>query len=196
MDKVKNIMSLSLIAVLVGMLGLYLDPRVNQFAGFIIVMDAIYTIFIICYILGTILFWLFSLEGNKRDTESHLEGLESKVESLEAKLEEIKEDNKSEEWRILENMDNKKRCFTVETNWGILYVYTKYKNSDIVHSKIERFLDNSYTGYTAVYYEKPSIAYKVTDYVSRDGILSMLDYISRMEDTTVTLGLDPDRDII
>lgn len=198
MDKVKNIMSLSLIAVLVGMLGLYLDPRVNQFAGFIIVMDAIYTIFIMCYILGTILFWLFSLEGNKRDKESYLEVLENKVKSLEEKLEEIKEDKKSEEWRSLENMDNKKRYFTVETNWGILYVSTKYLNSDIVHYKIEWFLDNAYTraGYNTVYYEKPSIAYKVTEYVSRDGILSMLDYISRMEDTTVTLGLDPDRDII
>ena len=198
MDKVKNIMSLSLIAVLVGMLGLYLDPRVNQFAGFIIVMDAIYTIFIICYILGTILFWLFSLEGNKRDKESYLECLESKVKSLEEKLEDIKEDKKSEEWRSLENMDNKKRYFTVETNWGILYVSTKYRNSDIVHSKIESFLDNAYTraGYNTVYYEKPSIVYKVTEYVSRDGILRMLDYISRMEDTTVTLGLDPDRDII
>ena len=95
-------------------------------------------------------------------------------------------------------MDNKKRYFTVETNWGILYVSTKYLNSDIVHSKIEWFLDNAYTraGYNTVYYEKPSIAYKVTEYVSREGILSMLDYISRMEDTTITLGLDPDRDII
>lgn len=198
MDRVKNVMSLTLIAVLIGMLGLYLDPSDNQFAGFIILMDAIYTIFIVLYILGAILAWSLSLDDNKRGKEEYLSGLESKVKELECKLEEIEEDKKDELWSSLENWDNRKRIFTIETNWGTLYVSTKYRNSDTIHYRIEEFLDYSYTsgGYTTVYTEKPAIVYKVSEYVSRDGILSMLDYISRLENTTVTLGLDPDRDIL
>lgn len=196
MDKVKNIMSLTLIAVLIGMLVFYLDPRVNEFAGFLIAVDFVYVLGIVSYIVFSTLTWAISREDNKREKEEYVKCLESKVKSLESKLEEIKEDKKSEEWRSLENTDNKKHVFTIETNWGTLHVSTKYRRSDIVSHRIEEFLDNTYMGYSKVYYGNPGIIYKVSEYISRDSLLSMLEYISRIEDTVVMLRLDHDRDIL